>query len=194
MLSQPGQLRWFVRFASVSAALALTIHLAVPAAAAAPARDDDEIVDAFLNRLLDEINMRRDAAGTQRLAYVPASANAALDGFFAETLPALAWPGPCMHHLVDGAFSWEYVNAAGFDGEARGEVLACPGPEPYWTPDRTAETWWGSPVHHDVLYADPDASAIACSAYGVHGGEKKKNKNSRSSDAASAVLCVTFRG
>jgi hypothetical protein len=198
MLFKSGHLRLFVRLAALFAASALTVQLAAPAVVAAPAPDEgDEVADAFLSRLLDEINVRRDAVGTQRLAYVPASANAALDGFLAETVPAMAWPSPCMHHLVDGAFSWEYVNAAGFDGEALGEVLACPGPEPYWTPDRAAETWWGSPVHHGVLYADPDASAIACSAYGVQGGGnnmKNKSRNSRAADAASAVLCVTFRG
>ncbi|MGE3910882.1 MAG: hypothetical protein AB7K36_16110 [Chloroflexota bacterium] len=142
-------------------------------------------------RLLDEINMRRASIGSQRLAYVPAHANAALDGFLAETAPEIAWPGPCMHLLVGGSFSWDYVQAAGYGGDARGEVLACPGPEPYWTPDRTADQWWNSPVHFDVLYADADSNAIACSAYGVdHNGRRR----SRSADAAMAVLCVTFRG
>jgi len=98
-----------------------------------------------------------------------------------------------MHHLVDGGFSWDYVQAAGFGGEARGEVIACPGPSPYWTPDRTADQWWASPVHFDVIYADSDANAIACSAYGVNYNGGKRSKG-RSSDAAMAVLCVTFRG
>src|SRR4051812_24294323 len=82
-------------------------------------------------------------------------------------MPAMAWPRPCQHHLVGGAFSWEYVLATGFDGEARGEVLACPGPVPYWTPGRTAEQWWESPHHFSVLYADPDANGLACSANGI---------------------------
>ena len=163
---------------------------AVPAqvehdAAAAPPHDEDEVADLFLRRLLDAINDRRDNAGTQRLAFIPARANAALDGFLAETAPAIEWPGPCGHHLLHGAFSWDYVQAAGFGGAPRGEVLACPGPEPYWTPERTAARWWDSPIHHDVLYADGDSNSIACSAYRV---------NSGSAGAASAVLCVTFRG
>jgi hypothetical protein len=188
LLSHPWN---FVRFASVIAVLILTAQIAVAPVDAAPLADD-EVADGFLLRLLEEINARRASLGNQGLSYVPAQANAALDGFLAETAPALAWPGPCMHHLVDGAFSWDYVNAAGFDGEARGEVLACPGPEPYWTPDRAADQWWGSPIHFDVLYADPEANALACSAYGVNssGGKKK----GRVSDAAMAVLCVTFRG
>ena len=168
-----------------------------PLAAAAPVLDDP-VADAFLLRLLDAINARRARNGTQQLTYVPARANTALDGFLAETVGEIGWPGPCMHLLVDGAFSWDYVQAAGFGGEARGEVIACPGPEPYWTPDRAAEQWWDSPIHHDVLYADPDANALACSAYGVrstsNGGGRRNRDNSGSADAASAVLCVTFRG
>jgi hypothetical protein len=155
---------------------------------AAPLADDNDIGDPFLNRLLDEINIRRDAAGTQRLAFVPRPANDALGEFLGETAPTIAWPNPCMHQLVGGGYSWDYMQAAtGFGAEARGEVLACPGPQPYWTPDRTAEQWWASPVHFSVLYADPYANAVACSAYGAQGGGKKKN-----SIAAMAVLCVTF--
>jgi hypothetical protein len=188
-LSRPGNV---LRLFSVIAVLILTAQIAVAPVDAAPAADDDEVADGFLLRLLDEINARRASIGNPGLSYVPAHANAALDGFLAETAPSLAWPGPCMHHLVDGAFSWDYVNAAGFGGEARGEVLACPGPEPYWTPDRAADQWWASPIHFDVLYADPDANAVACSAYGVNSSGSKRR--GRVSDAAMAVLCVTFRG
>jgi hypothetical protein len=187
-----------VRLSAVLAALLIAVQVAVVPATAAPARDDDEVADGFLRRLLDAINERRDNLGTQRLAFVPASANAALDGFLAETVSEIRWPGPCMHHLVDGAFSWDFVLAAGFGGDPRGEVLACPGPEPYWTPDRAAEQWWESPVHFGVLYADGDSNSIACSAYGVrsgtNGGGKRRGKSSGSAEAASAVLCVTFRG
>jgi hypothetical protein len=165
---------------------------------AAPAPVVDEVDDLFLRRLLDAINERRDRNGTRRLAFVPASANSALDDFLAETVTRIGWPGHCSHDLVDGAFAWDYVMAAGFGGDPRGEVLACPSPEPYWTPDRTAEQWWDSPIHFDVLYADEDATSIACSAYGVRGGAneggKKKRKGGGTPDAASAVICVTFRG
>jgi hypothetical protein len=173
---------------------------AVPAAAAPVADHDDDVSDPYLGRLLDEINKRRDAIGTQHLAYIPASANAALDGFLAQTLPAMAWPRPCQHHLASGSLSWDYVRATGFDGEARGEVMACPGPEPYWTPDRVAEHWWESPTHFSVLYADPDANGLACSASGLKSvvvTSKGKRKGSApvtvAGDAADAVLCVTFR-
>lgn len=164
--------------------------------AAAPMYDDP-VADGFLLRLLDEINVRRARMGTQRLLYVPARANSALDGFLAETIPAIRWPGPCGHHLVGGAFSWDYVLASGFGGDPRGEVIACPGPEPYWTPDRAAEEWWRSPIHFDVLYADGYSNSIACSAQGVSSRRNEGGRNRRGSggwsDAASAILCVTFR-
>jgi hypothetical protein len=165
---------------------------------AAPSRHDDPVVDPFLLRLLDAINERRERNGIRPLAFVPASANAALDSFFARTATGLGWPGPCGHDFSDGVLAWDAVVAAGFGGSPRGEVLACPGPEPYWTPDRAAEQWWESPIHFDVLYADDASSSIACSAYGVQGGASESGKNKRKSGgpsgAASAVICVTFQG
>ena len=168
-----------------------TVASATPAAG--PANDNP--MSAFLNRLLDEINKRRDRIGTQRLDYIPPDAAAPLDGFLAKTMPSLAWPRPCGHHLVGGAFSWDYVLATGFGGEARGEVLACPGPEPYWTPARAAEQWWESPSHFAVLYADPYADALACGVAGMRSGVQvgKPKGKIEAADAASAILCVTFR-
>jgi hypothetical protein len=198
----PDQLirpRLIVRVSAALATIVLIAHVFVLAppltVVAAPASDDDEVADGYLISLLGAINERRDRIGTQHLSYVPASANAALDGFFSETVGAIGWPGPCMHILVDGAFSWDYVIAAGFGGDPRGEVIACPGPEPYWTPDLAAEQWWESPIHFGVLYADPSSNAIACSAYGVSSGDRgtKKRRGGGTSGAASAVLCVTFQ-
>jgi hypothetical protein len=156
-----------------------------------------------MTRLLDEINKRRDVVGTQHLSFIPADASAVLDGFLAQTMPSMAWPRPCQHHIVGGAFSWEYVQATGFDGDPRGEVLACPGPQPYWTPSRAAEQWWESPSHFAVLYADPDANGLACSANGIRAGAVVKVTSTKrkgapvqsqlTGDAAAAVLCVTFR-
>lgn len=160
-------------------------QLVIPAASASPAARDDEVTDPFLTRLLGEINVRRKAAGTPQLSYVPRRANDALGRFLGEIAPSLGWPGPCGHLTVDGGSSWDYMQARGaFGAEARGEVLACPGPEPYWTPDRAADIWWESPIHHAILYADSGANAVACNAVG---GSKK----SRSAPAM-AVLCVTF--
>ena len=195
MLVLLNRARLRVCLANLLAVLLLAVPLGTigdprPVAAAA----DDDLTSAFLARLLDEINQRREMAGTQPLTYIPPDATAALDDFFAQALPALAWPGPCVHQLVDGEVSWDPVLATGFGGEARGEVLACPGPEPYWTPDRAAEEWWESPAHFEVLYADPDANALACSVSGVRGGGRvgKHKGGGQTPDAASAVLCVTF--
>jgi hypothetical protein len=151
----------------------------------AQAARDDEVPDPFLTRLLDEINVRRQDAGTRRLRFVPRKANDALADFLKEMLPALDRAGSCGHVSVNGGSSWDYMQAkVGFQAEAHGEVLACPGPEPYWTPDRTADIWWNSSVHREILYADPGVTAVACGTYGVDG----KRKGS----AAMAVLCVTF--
>jgi hypothetical protein len=190
-LSHP---RAIARLAALLAVFLMAVPLAAPSAAAAPVREDGDVPDVFLARLLDEINVRRDAAGTRRLAYIPTGSAVILDDFLAEIVPSLAWPQPCVHQIINGAFSWEYILAAGFRGDPRGEVLACPGPVPYWTPDRAAAQWWESPGHFRVLYADPAASGLACSAYGMErGGGTGTRRTEPSPDAASAVLCVTFR-
>ena len=98
----------------------------------------------------------------------------------------MAWPGPCMHQALGGSFSWEYIRAAAdFDAEPRGEVLACPGPDPYWTPERAADRWLTSPSHAAILYGDADANAVACGVY--------LPRVVKGSIMAVAVLCVTFR-
>jgi hypothetical protein len=162
------------------------VHVAGAEVRAAPFSRDDEVSDPFLIRLLDEINLRRQTAGTPRLSFVPRRANDALVEFLGEMAPSLGWPEPCGHVTVGGGSSWDYMQArVGFGAEAHGEVLACPGPVPYWTPERTAEIWWTSPVHREILYADPDANAVACGTYGT-GGKKDR------SAPAVAVLCITF--
>jgi hypothetical protein len=147
----------------------------------------DEATDAFVSRLLDEINARRDAVGTPRLAFVAHGANAALDEFLAHVAPGMMYPNPCMHLTMGDALAWDYVAGYGYGSNPVGEVLACPDPDAsgYWTPSRTAESWLVSPVHADILYGDPDANAIACGAYAP--------RKSGRSVAAAAVLCVTYR-
>lgn len=147
----------------------------------------NEATDAFMNRLLDEINARRDAVGTPRLAFVARGANAALDEFLAYTAPAMMYPNPCMHLTIGDALAWDYVADQGYGSNPLGEVLACPDPDAsgYWTPSLTAEMWLASPGHADILYGDPEARAIACGAYAP--------RKSGRSVAAAAVLCVTYR-
>ena len=147
----------------------------------------DEVTDAFVSRLLDEINVRRDAVGTRRLKFVAHGANAALNEFLGYTAPAMTYPNPCMHLTVGDAVAWDYVARYGYGTNPVGEVLACPAPDAsgYWTPSRTADRWLESPVHAEILYRDPEASAIACGAYAP--------RKSGRSIAAAAVLCVTYR-
>jgi hypothetical protein len=201
MLVSLSRARLLMRASVLLAILLIAAQILPPATAASanPAAGpadpaNDGLTSAFLKRLLDEINKRRDRIGTQHLDYIPPEAAAPLDGFLAKTMPSLAWPRPCGHHLVGGAFSWDYVFATGFGGEARGEVLACPGPEPYWTPARAAEQWWESPSHFAVLYADRYADALACGVAGMRSSVQigQQKGKTETADAASAVLCVTF--
>ena len=147
----------------------------------------DDATDAFMNRLLDEINARRDAVGTPRLTFVATGANAALNEFLAYVAPAMMYPNPCMHLTIGDALAWDYVADHGYGSNPLGEVLACPSPDSgsYWTPSRTADSWLQSPGHADILYGDFEANAIACGAYAP--------RRSGRSVAAAAVLCVTYR-
>ena len=200
-----GRMRYFVQYSGHStlffrlvAALAIAFSLPLASSARsahAVVRDvaeevvqvRDEATDAFVSRLLDEINARRDAVGTPRLAFVAHGANAALDEFLAYVAPAIMYPNPCMHLTIGDAVAWDYVAGQGYGSNPLGEVLACPDTDAsgYWTPSRTAESWLVSPGHAEILYGDPDANAIACGAYAP--------RKSGRSLAAAAVLCVTYR-
>jgi hypothetical protein len=185
--------RRFVLAALIVATCSSLVSPAEPASAAASAVAEgvivvrDQATDAFVARLLDEINARRDAVGTPRLSFVGHGANAALDEFLAYTAPSISYPNPCMHVTIGDALAWDYVAGYGYGTNPIGEVLACPNPDAsgYWTPSRTADSWLESPVHADILYGDPEANAIACGAY----APRKTGRNM----AAAAVLCVTYR-
>ena len=77
---------------------------------------------------------------------------------------------------------WDYVAASGLEGEARGEVLACPDDHGFWTPDRIADGWWNSPMHFEELYGDGDANVVACGTYGPQNGGR----------AYQTIACVTY--
>lgn len=72
---------------------------------------------------------------------------------------------------------------SGLGGEARGEVLACPGEGFYWTPQAIADGWWNSTSHWRSLYADAQINAVACGAYGP----------GRGGAAYQTIACVTYR-
>lgn len=163
----------------------------VPTAAHAEAAevdlDDASQVAAaapYLNRLLEEINERREAVGTGPLELAPQGAIAAVTRHTADLTGTMLSKGACGHGVGSPArYSWDYVADSGFDGDGRGEVIACPGPEGYWTPEKIADGWWDSPSHHKVLYADPTVNAVAC---GTH-------NPSRGGAAYQTIVCTTFR-
>jgi hypothetical protein len=190
MLAMPGSSRVVLglsRLFTSALIVALLFQLAAAPAVAAPAAAEDDGTDPYLTRLLDEINARRQADGTPSVRLVPRPANEALREFLDQTAPVLAWPGPCGHQLVEGGTSWDYLQArVGFGAEAHGEVLACPGPVPYWTPERAADAWWTSQLHRAILYDDPDVNAVACATSGASRARGRVGP-------ADAVLCVTYR-
>jgi hypothetical protein len=139
--------------------------------------------DAYLNQLLHEINARRAQVGTPPVVYINDDANAAVGSYLADLTPQMEALGACFHGQHNPvAPGWDYVAAIGLDGEARGEVLACPDGNGYWTTSRIADGWWGSPVHFEYLYADADANAIACGTYGPQ----------RGGQAFETIACVTY--
>ena len=194
ILQYSGHATLFIRLVAAALIVSSTLLVSAPAvpAFAVGVADDlvevrDDATDAFVSRLLDEINARRDAVGTPRLAFVAHGANAVLDEFLTYTAPSMTYPNPCMHVTIGDALAWDYVAGHGYGSSPLGEVLACPDSDAsdYWTPSRTAESWLASPAHSDILYGDPEANAIACGAYAP--------RKSGRSVAAAAVLCVTYR-
>ena len=164
---------------------------AEPPPAAPPAADPGPVVVAqmsaaspYLEQLVGEINRRRDRAGTPRLAIAPEHANAALVRYLADLTPMMLATGRCFHgDGVNVRPGWDYVAEAGFVAEGHGEVIACPGPEGFWTAPRIADVWWGSPHHAGILYGDRDANLVACGTYGPQ----------RGGSAYLTIVCVTYR-
>jgi hypothetical protein len=137
-----------------------------------------------MDQLLNEINARRARAGTGPVAYAPGDANPAVTQYLADLTPRMVAMRSCFHGMYDPvAPGWDYVAATGLAGEARGEVLGCPGQGYYWTAKTIADGWWNSPSHFRSLYADPNANAVACGAYGV----------GSNGNGYQTVACVTYR-
>jgi uncharacterized protein YkwD len=144
--------------------------------AAAPSGD-------FLGQLLAEINARREMVGTPPVAYIADEANAAVSDYLADLTPQMEAYNSCFHGQNNPiAPGWDYVAASGIEGEARGEVLACPDDNGFWTSDRIADAWMNSPAHFQELYADFDANAVACGTYGSQRGGR----------AFETIACVTY--
>ena len=165
--------------AIVAPAAAPSAALAAPVAAPAEAPSS-----AYMDQLLSEINARRARAGTAPIAYAPGNANPAVSQYLADLTPMMVSMRSCFHGMNNPvAPGWDYVAASGLNGEARGEVLACPGDGYYWSAKAIADGWWNSPSHFRSLYADPNANAVACGAYGA----------GRNGNAYQTVACVTYR-
>ena len=112
------------------------------------------------------------------------AANDAVGAYLADLTPQLEETMACFHGDNNPvAPASDYISASGLDGEARGEVLACPDDTGFWTADRIADAWLNSPVHFDEIYGDGDANAVACGTYNaLRGGQ-----------AYETIACVTYR-
>ncbi|MGE3269336.1 MAG: CAP domain-containing protein [Chloroflexota bacterium] len=168
--------------------------LIAPAPAFAADKADDQaavragVMDAqaasYLDQLLDEINARRDRAGAPPVTYAGLDANLAVSQYLADLTPRMVAMHSCFHGNGNPvAPGWDYVSGSGFRGEARGEVLACPGDGGFWTAPKIADGWWNSPSHWRSLYGDPNVNAIACGTFGAQNGGR----------AYQTIACVTYR-
>ena len=152
---------------------------------AASATEDATAADRYLGHLLSEINARRARVGSPPVAYATQAANSAVDRYLADLTPRMLASNSCFHGTGNPVPpGWDYVGASGLRGDAHGEVIACPGSDGYWTPARVADSWWDSPPHFRLLYADPAANAVACGTYGPQ----------ENGAAYQTVACITYRG
>lgn len=159
-----------------------------PALAADPSETASGVADvraaSYLDQLLNEINARRAKAGTPPLAFATGEANQAVSQYLADLTPLMVARRSCFHGNGNPvAPGWDYVKLAGFGAEARGEVLACPGNDGFWTAPKIADGWWNSPSHWRSLYGDPRVNAIACGTFGPQSGGR----------AYQTIACITYR-
>ena len=139
---------------------------------------------SYLDQLLGEINARRQRVGNGPVAYINPTANRAVSQYLADLTPMMVSLHACFHgdgYLISPG--WDYVKGSGFEGEARGEVLACPDDNASWTAAKIADGWWRSPIHRATLYGDASATAVACGTYGPRQGGR----------AYQTIACVTYQ-
>jgi uncharacterized protein YkwD len=139
---------------------------------------------SYLDQLLDEINERRARAGSPPVVYAGIEANQAVSQYLADLTPRMVAVHSCFHGNGNPVSpGWDYVKVSGFGGEARGEVLACPGDNGFWTAPKIADGWLDSPSHWRSLYGDPRVNAIACGTFGAQNGGR----------AYQTIACVTYK-
>ncbi len=139
---------------------------------------------SYLDQLLGEINERRAKAGSPPVVFAGIEANQAVGQYLADLTPRMVSQRACFHGTGNPVSpGWDYVKGSGFSGEARGEVLACPGDNGFWTAPKIADGWWSSPSHWRSLYGDPRVNAIACGTFGAQNGGR----------AYQTIACVTYK-
>jgi uncharacterized protein YkwD len=170
--------------------LVSSVSVFAPSAAyAADASDTaSSVIDtraaSYLDQLLVEINIRREKAGNGPLVYAPVTANVAVSQYLSDLTPLMVAMHSCFHGNNNPVSpSWDYVTNSGFGGKARGEVLACPGDNGFWTAPKIADGWWNSPSHWRSLYGDSTVNAVACGTFGPQNGGR----------AYQTIACVTYR-
>jgi uncharacterized protein YkwD len=144
----------------------------------------DARASSYLDQLLGEINERRAKAGSPPVVFAGMEANQAVGQYLADLTPRMVAMHSCFHGNNNPVSpGWDYVKVSGFGGEARGEVLACPGDNGFWTAPKIADGWWNSPSHWRSLYGDPRVNAIACGTFGAQNGGR----------AYQTIACVTYK-
>jgi len=159
-------------------------------AAAQPGANPEAARKAYMTLLFQEINTRRDKAGTPRYEYMADAGSEAVDAYLHDLLPAMESLHACFHgsDRPDIARAgWDYLEDIGVDTSlVGGEVLACPdtGDTGFWTPPGIATGWWNSPHHFSTLYGDNRPSIVACGAQGPI----------KNGTAWETVACITLMG
>jgi uncharacterized protein YkwD len=169
--------------------LLVSVSVFAPSAAfAADASDTassaiDTRAASYLDQLLTEINIRRERAGTPPVIFANQAANVAVTQYLTDLTPLMVSMHSCFHGQNNPVSpSWDYVSESGFGGQPRGEVLACPGDNGFWTAPKIADGWWNSPSHFHSLYGDARVNAIACGTFGPQNGGR----------AYQTIACTTF--
>jgi hypothetical protein len=118
------------------------------------------------------------------VTYITPTANQAVSQYLADLTPRMVAMHSCFHGTGNPVSpGWDYVTGAGIGAQPRGEVLACPGENGFWTAQKIADGWWNSPTHWQSLYGDPRVNAVACGTYGPQ-------NNGR---AYQTIACVTYK-
>jgi hypothetical protein len=188
---------WFISSVSISAATEDTGERGPQEAAAQrvravggpPGANPDALRKAYMTLLFQEINVRRDRAGSPRYNYMADTGSEAVNAYLRDLLPAMVERRSCFHGSDQPGMraGWDYLEDVGIDeSKVGGEVLACPDTDAggFWTPSGIADGWWRSPSHWKTLYGDGRPRVVACGAeHPLRGGSSYET-----------VACITLLG